>query len=145
MKSKQFKLRAFDSKKYFTVIVYDKLKDLRDAANGYSKLTGSIKDYGNTLGVCHPFERIKIKGKKPIKLNEIGMIRLSKKHTTTHIVFHETMHAAFWQYRLSLSKKYKENADFGDSNSDKEENFLHLAGKIYTKMIRQMYKHKYWK
>ncbi len=140
---KQFKLRAFDSKKYFTVKVYDNLKDLRIDADKTAGQDGLHKD---TLGVCEPFVRevISSKGKVIKRRDEIGVIRLARKHLKTHIVFHETMHAAFWQYRLSLPKGLFERADFGSSCTPKEEKFIHLAGKIYIDMIRKMYKHKYW-
>ena len=142
---KKFKLRAFDSKKYFDVYVYSKLKDLREDCDEYDKKAGYELDNDDTLGVCHPFQRVRVKPDgKDIIHDNIGIIRLYKKRLSTLIVFHETMHAAFWQYRLSLARKYKEKANFGESNSDKEESFIHLAGKIYMDMIRKMYKHKYW-
>lgn len=142
---KQFKLRAFDSKKYFMVVVYDKLEDLRREANEYNGRAGKAQDNDDILGVCHPFEKILIDKKgKETKSDQIGIIRFSKKHLRTHVVFHETMHAAFWQYRLSLPKKDKKKADFGAMCGPKEEAFIHLAGKLYIDMIRKMYKHKYW-
>mgnify|MGYP001607690556 CR=1 FL=1 len=144
---KQFRLRAFDSKKYFMVMVYDKVKDLRLEATKYDG-RADIKEASNdnVLGLCHPFEKFKVLANgETIKSNQIGILRFSKKHLRTHIVFHEIMHAAFWQYRLSLPKKAEEKADFGAMCSPKEEAFIHLAGKVYTDMIRKMYKHKYWK
>lgn len=133
---KKFKLRAIDSKKYFTVMVYDDLKELRKDANKISENNDDL------LGVCHPFERKQVKPDgSMVDHDQIGIIRLHKGHLSSHIVFHETMHGALWQYRLTQPK---ELANFGKSCGEKEEEFLHLAGKLYMDMIRKMYKHKLW-
>ena len=146
---KKFRLRALKTKKYFDVIVYDTVEELRKAANDYDGKAGKNVSNDDILGICHPFERTTViaKGQKgrPKRHPNIGILRFTKTHTTTQVVFHETMHAAFWQYRLSLPKKDQAKADFGESSGPKEEAFLHLADRLYIKMVRQMYRHKFWK
>lgn len=140
---KTFKLRAQGSKKYFTVIVYDKLQDMRNAAIKHDKEAGSKElDYDKTFGVSHMYQRIIMRDKKEIPHDEIGIIRFSKKHMPTRVVLHEAMHAALWQYRLSSPSR---TADFGEQCSPEEEEFIHLAQKLFTDIIKKMYKHKYWK
>ena len=139
---KRFKLRAWGYKKFFWVVIYDSIKQLRTEASEYDKKTGYISDHNDVLGECVPYERkvITAKGKVTYRDN-IGIIRLAKTHTFSHIVVHEVLHAAFWQYRLSLKS---EKANFGKSCGPKEEKFNHIFTNLYIKMIRQMYKHKYW-
>lgn len=142
--NKTFKLRAKGQKKYFTVIVYDKLEDLRREANEHDKRAGvNDVDHNEVFGVVHSFERIRIeKNGKETPHDQIGIIRFSKKHLRTHVVFHEAMHAALWQFRLSNPER---DANFGEQCSPKEEEFLHLAEKVFMDMVRKMYKHGFWK
>lgn len=140
---KTFRLRGYKYKKYFTVIIHDTVKQMREEADRYEKKPGNNKDI---LGCCHPFERKRIsKAGRVIKIHpHIGIIRLAKPKLHTHIVVHEVVHAAFWQYRLSLPSKYEEKADFGNACSKYEEKFAHLFSRLYLDMIRKMYKHKLW-
>lgn len=139
---KKFKLRENRSKKYFEVVVHDSLQEMRKAASKYDIDAGKDGDHTETYGVFHPFEKFYVDSTgKEIYHNQIGIVRFSKKHLSSEIVSHEIGHAAMWQYRLEHDKQ----AIFGEQIDDREENLIHIYGRLFRKITNQLYKHNLWK
>ncbi len=113
MKRIKFKIKTRKDKRYFNVYVYDDRKLMEKEADTYNQEDGKNK---GILGVCHPFERFKIQGKKEVKYPQIGIIRLYR-DIGNGVASHEVLHAAFWMYRL----QYKvANFETGCSKKEKE-------------------------
>jgi len=151
---KKFKIKGLGTDLYFWVYVYDNIKDLRkDAVKHGGEEVAEDTEGGKLMGIVHPYEKFYIdpEGKEPDERdNNIGIIRLSKKHLSTLLVSHEVIHAAMWYYRLYLGTDRMDgsstnNADFGPQNSINEENFAHIYGQLFRSMTRKLYKHGYWK
>lgn len=140
----KFKLRARKQKKYFQVLIYDKLKRLRSDTDKLDARKGESSDNSEIVGVVQPFEKIKVypDGREE-KSDLIGFIRLHKKNLGGSIVAHELVHAAFWQYRLTQQDG---NANFGDGFLDmkNEEDFAHIYDNLAHDMFLKLYKHKLW-
>ena len=135
---KKFKLKGYNEDEWFWVYVYDSLKKMREDASKFSD--ENIED---ALGVVQPYRRIKINADKTEKLlDNIGIIRLVADRLQTHIIAHELIHAAIHHYRLTQNNG---EANFGDSNSDKEEDFGMIYAKYFSKMTRQLYRFGLWK
>lgn len=139
---KEFKLRARGEKKYFKVIVYDRLAELRIDANDFDRRRGQEPINDDALGCHQPYEKKKIfeDGTEKV-MDDIGIIRLFTKRMGGSIVAHEVLHAAFWQYRLSASR---ELANFGKQCGPLEENLCHLFDRLLLDMHQKLYKHKLW-
>ena len=138
--TKKFKLRGYNEDEYFIVYIYDRIEDMRNAAN---KFTPDQKHDDDVLAIVQPYTRIIINpdGTEKIKDN-IGIIRFAKDKLYTHIVAHELVHAAMHHYRLTQSDRM---ANFGDGNGEPEEDFGMIYAKYFSKMSRQLYKHGLWK
>lgn len=142
---KKFKLRARKEKQFFIVIVYNNLRELRNAADAFDLRIGKKvgdEDNSDIMGCMQPFEKTKIypDGKRE-KQPHIGYIRLYSKCMGGSVAAHEVLHAAFWQYRLSQPK---ELANFGKQVTEKEEDFCHLFDRLIHDFNNKMYKHKLW-
>lgn len=134
----KFKLKGYREDEYYIVMVYDSLQEMRRAA---SKFTG--EEIADALAVVQPYQRIKIAADgSEQSLNEIGTIRLVKGKLHTHIVAHEIVHAAMHHYRLTQPDRI---ANFGDGNSENEEDFGMIYAKYFSKMSGQLYKYGLWK
>ena len=137
---------------YFWVLLYENIQDLRKDVDNYNlEVRGNVDPTDKkTLGICHPFTRVKIgnDGKEQLVKN-IGIIRLCTQYCGTEITSHEVVHAALWQYRLEYGTERidgsVENADFGRSCSEKEEEFAHLYGQLYSNFVKRMYQLGEWK
>ena len=135
---KKFRLRGYREAEWFWVYIYDSLKDMREDASQHVN-----EKFPDALAITSPFTRIKIEAGKPEKqLDNIGIIRFVKDKLHTHIIAHELVHAAMWHYRLTQKNR---KANFGDGNCEAEENFGMIYAKYFSKMSRQLYKHKFWK
>lgn len=135
---KRFKLQGYNEDEYFWVYVYDSLKKMRTAAEKFKD--EKVED---ALAIVQPYTRFRInEDGSEADTHNIGIIRLVKNKLYTHIVAHELIHAAMWHYRLTQSD---ENANFGKDNSEAEEDFGHIYAKYFSKMSKQLYKHKLWK
>jgi hypothetical protein len=148
---KKFKIKSMQSDKYFLVRIYPNVKELREAAVKHSKKTGENSPlFKDTYGVCHTYERIKIKpdGAEEM-INEIGTIRLSNPNCRTGIVAHEVVHAAMHLYRLLYGVEHEyegstHNADFGNGCNEDEENFAYIYGELFHDMTKKLYKFDVW-
>lgn len=135
---KKFKLKGYKEDQYYWVYIYDSLKEMQKDA---SEAGG--EEMGEALGVVQPYLRMKIHPDgSETALNNIGIIRLVKNKLHTHIIAHELVHAAMHHYRLTQTDR---NANFGDGNSENEEDFGHIYAKYFSKMSGQLYKYGFWK
>ena len=139
----RFKLRRPHAQKFFWVYIYDSVKDLRADATSRAKKLGRKERHHNTLGVVHPYvsKTYNPKTKKWKKHDDIGIIRLAKKHIGGSVIVHETGHAAFWEYRL---KRRGELADFGKECSQKEEELLHMHDQYFRRISILLYRYGFW-
>lgn len=133
----KFKIRRKKDKRYFDVIVYDDRKQLKKEASRFER--GEDKDHTGILGVCQPFERIKIDGKKETTMPQVGIIRLYN-DIGIGVASHEVLHAAFWLYRLDNKR-----ANFGEHCSNKEEILGHTFSELVMDLTKKMYKKGLWK
>lgn len=132
----KFKIKTRKDKRYFDVIVYDDRKEMERDADKHNHEEGVNK---GILGVCQPFERFIIEGKKEIHHPQIGIIRLYN-DIGIGVASHEVLHAALWFYRLK-----NKVADFGDACSEKEEELGHIFTELVIDLTNKMYKKGIWK
>lgn len=138
----KFKIKAREFDQFFTVIIYDKLEEMRAAANKFSRQTGADEDNNEAYGVCHTFIRMKIGSDGSSKENPwSGIIRLAKPHLGNEVFSHELAHAALHIYRLDNKGK----ANFGTGIDDREEQFCAIYGRLYRDFINKSYKYNIWK
>ena len=142
---KKFKIKSSESKLWFWVYVHDTKKEMNQAAfdfdqtvdKGGGQLTSPEED---TLGWCHPYERIdSVTGKREIM--NIGIIRLNKQNIWNEVVSHECIHAAIWIYRLEAqSRKFS----LGKQVSWREEKFCRIYSQLFVEMTKKLYKYNIW-
>ena len=137
-----FKIKPRNSELYFNVYVHEDLKTLRREANKFDEENGQPPENDDIYGVCHPYERIKIVDDEEVRLNNVGILRFSREHLSSEIVAHETLHAAFWIYRLEYATDH--NANFKDTCNQDEENFVHLYGQLFRSINGKLHKHGFW-
>lgn len=145
---KKFKIRSDQSRLYFWVYIYSNVEELRKAGNQHSKLIGSDDNFDECHGLCHTYDRFKIKEDGSEELVEdIGTIRLAITHLGTIYVSHELVHAALHLYRRAASMivNRKIDANFGSGCGSREETFAYMYGELFADMNHKLHDHKFWK
>jgi len=129
---------------YFEILVYSNLNALYKEANRWAKSTKREEsDLTDSLALVQPFEKfIVLKDGKEKTYPEVGKVRFSKSNISPHIVSHEVVHMAMWFFRLSNDNG---KADFGNENSQSEEDFADIYCRLFRKMSIKLYQYGFWK
>lgn len=135
---KAFKIKSMRYPQWFWVYVYDDIKELRKASTNFDEMAGFDNgDYKHILGICQGYKRLIEKNNHDKVHNNIGIIRLARKHLSPLVVSHEVLHASIHTYRF-----HHKVLNLGKNVEDKEEELAHIYGELFSQMTKKLDKYK---
>ena len=133
-----FKLKTKLSDKYFRVLVFDNVNQMR---SDYKESRLFNNDDLDFAGLCSGYEKVLVSdnGEETVS-DDIGEIRLAKTKLSSRVIAHELIHAA-----LQLFRSERKSVNFKESCDELEEEFALLYGEMTRRMILNLYRTELWK